>query len=69
MSDMSKSSLRNGATFDSSTIVVSQLGIVIGDDMRGNDPGEDGSHQPFGALISTSTHSFSKLCKSPRGEK
>lgn len=63
MSDMSKSSLRNDTTFDSST--VSQLGIVIG----GNDPDEGGSHQLLGAFISTSTHSFSKLCKSPKGEK
>lgn len=57
-----KSSLRNAGTFDSSTTFL--FGILIGTDIF---DGDVDSHHPFGGLIATSTHSFSKLCKSPKG--
>lgn len=58
-------SLRKGGTSDSS--MVSELGIVMGDDIVDDVVEDVGSHHPFGDLISTSTHSFSKPCRSPRG--
>lgn len=61
----SMSSLKKSGTSDSS--MVSQLGIVIGDDIVDDVVKDVGSHHPFGDLISTSTHSFSKPCRSPRG--
>jgi len=54
------SSLRKDGTLDSS--IASQLGIAEVDTVD-----VVGSHHPFGGLISTSTHSFSKLCKFPSG--
>lgn len=59
------SSLRKGGTSDSS--IASQLGIVMGDDIVDEVVEDVGSHHPFGGLISTSTHSFSKPCRSPSG--
>jgi len=47
--------------------MVSELGIVMGDDIVDDVVEDVGSHHPFGDLISTSTHSFSKPCRSPRG--
>lgn len=58
-------SLKKGGTLDSS--IGSQLDMVMGDDIVDNIVGDVGSHHPFGGLISTSTHSFSKLSKSPSG--
>lgn len=67
VSEISISSRRKIGTLDSST--VSQLGIAIGDETFECIIGTVRSHHPFGGLVSISTHSFSKLCKSPSGKE